>query len=86
MNPKSHLILNLDRKALPFPAGMWNEEQRNVLEPVDFVAIRTGLQWAAGQKEIKSVAIDTINIYLSIKEFNDRKKMTFDQWRDVAIV
>ena len=24
MNPESHFILNLDRKTLPFPAGMWN--------------------------------------------------------------
>ena len=43
------------------------------------------LSWIAGQKHIKSVSIDTINIYLSMKEYNDRKKMTFDQWRDVAI-
>ena len=26
----------------------------------------------------------TVNIYLAMKEFNDRKKMTFDQWKDVA--
>ena len=42
------------------------------------------LTWASKQEHIKSVAVDTINIYLSMKEFNDRKKMTFDQWRDVA--
>ena len=36
------------------------------------------------QSTIKSVAIDTINIWLAMKEFNDRKKMSYDQWRDVA--
>jgi hypothetical protein len=30
------------------------------------------------------VAIDTVNIWLAMKEFNDRKKMSFDQWKDVA--
>ena len=37
------------------------------------------------EEHIKSVSIDTINIYLSMKEFNERKKLSFDQWRDVAI-
>ena len=49
-----------------------------------FAEIKTMLTWASKQEHIKSVAIDTINIYLSMKEFNDRKKMTFDQWKDVA--
>lgn len=84
MNPKSHLILNLDRKTLPFPGGMWSEEKKNYNEPVDFATIKSMLTWASKQEHIKSVAVDTINIYLSMKEFNDRKKMTFDQWRDVA--
>lgn len=84
MNPESHLILNLDRKSLPFPGEMWKESNRNLLEPEDFVGIRTALMWASKEQSIKSIAIDTINIYLSMKEFNDRKKMTFDQWRDLA--
>lgn len=86
MNPESHLILNLDRKSLPFPGGMWEESNRNLLEPEDFAGVRTALIWASKEQSIKSIAIDTINIYLSMKEFNDRKKMTFDQWRDLAIV
>src|SRR5574344_769746 len=84
MNPQNHFILNLDRKVLPFPGGMWEEQKKNYLEPVDFAGIRNTLSWIAGQKHIKSVSIDTINIYLSMKEYNDRKKMTFDQWRDIA--
>jgi hypothetical protein len=84
MDTKSHFILNLDRKTLPFPAGMWGTEQRNYVEPKNFDEIRSALTYCAKQKEIKSVAIDTVNIYLAMKEFNDRKKMSFDQWRDIA--
>ena len=84
MDPKSHFILNLDRKTLPFPAGMWGTEQRNYVEPKNFDEIRSALAYCAKQKDIKSVAIDTVNIYLAMKEFNDRKKMSFDQWREVS--
>lgn len=79
MDPKSHFILNLDRKTLPFPGGMWDTEHKNYMEPSDFAGIKSALEWAAKQPTIKSVAIDTVNIYLAMKEFNDRKKMTFDQ-------
>ena len=79
MDPKSHFILNLDRKTLPFPAGMWGTEYRNYVEPKNFDEIRSALTYCAKQENIKSVAIDTVNIYLAMKEFNDRKKMSFDQ-------
>lgn len=84
MDPKSHFIINLDRKTLPFPAGMWDTEHRNYIEPKTFDEIRKSLDYCAKNKEIKSVAIDTVNVWLAMKEFNDRKKMTFDQWKDVA--
>lgn len=84
MDPKSHFILNLDRKTLPFPAGMWDFQHHNYMEPKDFNEIRKGLEYCAKTPQIKSVAIDTVNIYLAMKEFNDRKKMSFDQWRDLA--
>lgn len=79
MDPKSHFILNLDRKTLPFPGGMWSVEKKNYYEPTDFASIKQMLEWCAKQENIKSVAIDTVNIYLAVKEFNERKKMTFDQ-------
>lgn len=84
MDPKSHFILNLDRKTLPFPAGMWDKENKNYYETSNFEEIKSMLEWCARQPHIKSIAIDTINIYLSMKEFNDRKKMTFDKWKDIA--
>ena len=84
MNPKSHFIINLDRKTLPFPGGMWDTEHKNYVEPVDFDGIKKAINYCAKNEDIKSIAIDTVNIYLAMKEYNDRKKMTFDQWRDVA--
>lgn len=84
MDPKSHFIINLDRKTLPFPGGMWCNEKHNYCEPKDFETIRKALKYCAENPDIKSVAIDTINIWLAMKEYNDRKKMSFDQWRDVA--
>lgn len=84
MDPKSHIILNLDRKTLPFPAGMWDKEHKNYVEPKSFDEIKSVIKWCSEQPTIKSVAIDTINIYLAMKEFNDRKKMNFDQWKDLA--
>jgi hypothetical protein len=84
MDPKSHFIINLDRKTLPFPGGMWDTEHKNYLEPKDFDGIKKALEYCSKQEHIKSVSIDTINIYLAMKEFNDRRKMTFDQWKDIA--
>ena len=84
MNPETHFILNLDRKTLPFPAGMWCSEKKNYYEPKDFKEIKMMLEWCAKQEKIKSVSIDTVNIYMAMKEFNDRKKMSFDAWREVA--
>lgn len=78
MDPKSHFIINLDRKTLPFPGGMWGTEQKNYIEPDSFDGIRKALAYCAKTPEIKSVAIDTVNIWLAMKEFNDRKKMNFD--------
>lgn len=84
MDPKSHFIMNLDRKDLPIPTGMWGKEYKNYCEPKDFAEIKSMLEWIAKNPDIKSISIDTINIYLAMKEFNDRRKMTFDQWKEVA--
>lgn len=84
MDPKSHFIINLDRKTLPFPAGMWCTENKNYYETSNFAEIKGMLEWCAKQEHIKSISLDTLNIYLAMKEFNDRKKMSFDQWKDIA--
>ena len=84
MDPKTHIIVNLDRKELPFPTGMWCKENKNYIEVEEFKEIKNIVEYIAKQPIIKSITFDTLNCYLAYKEFNDRRKMTFDQWRDVA--
>jgi hypothetical protein len=85
MNPESHFIINCDRKELPFPGNWWNTKAANYASTVDYDSIIKCLDYCAKTDKIKSVSIDTLNSYLTFKEFNDRKKMTFDQWKDMAL-
>jgi hypothetical protein len=84
MNPSSHFIINLDRKTLPFPAGMWAKEKGNYLETSEIADIRACIQHCAKTLTIKSISFDTINLYLAHKEYNSRQRMTYDQWADLA--
>lgn len=84
MDPETHFIINLDRKRLPFPGKMWSEEKKNYIETDDIGQIRNAVTFCAKNPKIKSVGFDTLNLYLAYKEYNDRKKLTFDQWRDIA--
>lgn len=84
MNPESHVIINLDKKSLPMPAGMWCYEKKNYAEASSFEDLKKILKIAKDTPKIKSISIDTINVYLAMKEFNDRRKMTYDQWKDYA--
>lgn len=84
IDPKSHMIINLDKKRLPFPSNQWSKENKNYTETSDIDVIKKAIEFAAKTPTIKSISLDTINIYLAYKEYNDRKKLTFDNWRDVA--
>lgn len=84
MDPDSHYIINLDKKDLPFPSGMWGVERKNYFVTDDFAQIKACLTALSKKPEIKSVSLDTLNLYLAYKEYNDRKKLSFDNWRDVA--
>ena len=84
MSPESLFIINLDRKTLPFPAGMWETAKKNYAETSDISQIVKILQYCAKEPKIKSVMLDTLNLYLAYKEYNDRKKLTFDNWKDLA--
>lgn len=79
MNPGSHFIINLDRKKLPYPQGMWTTEKQNYKETSEISEIRGCLEWCAKNTKIKSIQLDTLNLYLAHKEYNDRKKLTYDQ-------
>ncbi len=85
MNPATHFIINLDKKELPFPNNMWSKEKGNYIATDDFATILAAITHCAKDPKIKSVSLDTLNSYLTFKEFNDRKKMTFDQWRDLTL-
>jgi hypothetical protein len=47
--------------------------------------IKKVMELAAKDPKIKSLSLDTLNSYLTFREYNDRKKMVFDQWRDLAL-
>ena len=88
MDPKTHGILNIDLKSLPFPAligKQWCSENRNYRETCDINTILKTLRAWAADPNIKSCSIDTINSYITYKEMLERRKMSFDQWKDLAI-
>lgn len=84
MDPQTHFIINLDMKDLPFPPNMWDAARKNYVETDNFDVIIKALTYCAKDPKIKSVSLDTLNLYLAYKEFNDRKKFTYDEWRGVA--
>lgn len=84
MNPKSTVIINSDRKDLPFPSnGQWIEG-RNVFTISDVKEIKSKLKELNSIPGVKSVYIDTINGIMLDKEMMDKKKLTFDKWADLA--
>lgn len=84
MKPEELFIFNLDTKDLPFPGDKWSVQNKNYVKTKDINDIRNIMKGIAKQAQIKSVLLDTLNLYLAYKEYNDRKKMTFDAWRDVS--
>lgn len=84
MDPSSHVIINLDGKELPIPGGMWCKEKQNYVETHNLETIIKVLISCAKNPQIKSISLDTLNLYLSFREYNDRKKLSFDQWRDIS--
>lgn len=87
MDPDSHIIFNLDRKPLTLPPGLWCRERKNYIltpEPATFQDIKKVIEAVSKRPDIRSITFDTLNIYLAYKEFNDRKKLVYDQWRDIA--
>ena len=75
LDPDTHMIINCDKKELPFPGNMWTKEKQNYVVTDDIKLIKQAMEFAAKNPKIKSLAIDTLNSYLTFREFNDRKKM-----------
>jgi hypothetical protein len=84
MDPKSTVIIESDRKDLPFPSnGQWNEG-RNVLMISDKNEIVKELTRLNSIPQVKTIYIDTMNGIMLDKEMNDIKKKTYDKWADLA--
>ena len=84
MDPETHFIINLDKKPLPIPGHMWNRKKGNMISTSNFEDIKKILIWISKNEKIKSVSLDTLTVYLSIKELNERKMKTYDTWKDIA--
>ena len=81
MNPKSTIIINADRKQLPFPKPELNgwKKGTNVFWESNVEKIKALLLNANKYEQIKSIYIDTINGIMLDREMNDIKKKSFDK-------
>lgn len=95
MNPETTVIINSDRKKLPFPAKDWKEGANLFTVSNIETIIGKGID-AKDPKEfgllqkinlgtkINAVVLDTINGIMIDKEMLESKKLTFDKWADLA--
>lgn len=86
LDPKSTVIINTDRKYLPFP----NPEQngwvkgKNVFWESDITRIKALLTNANKYEHIKTIYVDTLNGIMLDKEMADIKRKSYDKWSDLA--
>ena len=83
MDPEETVIINADKKKLPFKSEKW-VENTNVFITSNSVEITTLLKKIGSGSKIKSVIIDTINGIMVDKEMLESKKLTYDKWADLA--
>lgn len=95
MNPETTVIINADKKRLPFPSQDWVEGV-NMFTVSSIPAISGKgieakelkdfglLQKINSGTKIKAVIIDTINGVMVDKEMLESKKLSFDKWMDLA--
>ena len=81
MKAEETVIINSDRKRLPFPLAKhgWVVGQ-NYFEVSSIDGIQALLQKISNGSKIKSVIIDTINGVMLDAEMLESKKLTFDKW------
>jgi len=83
MDPNTTVLINADKKQLPFKLEGW-KENINLFNTSDFQTIKTLLEKIDKGSKTKSVIIDTINAIMVDKEMLERKKLSFDNWMDLA--
>jgi hypothetical protein len=95
MNPETTVIINADRKKLPFKSINWVEGtnlfQNSKVEDIIGKGVEAKeakdfgiLQKISAGNKVKSVIIDTINGIMVDREMLESKKLTFDKWADLA--
>lgn len=86
MSPESTIVINSDRKGLPFPRPEQNGwvEGKRIFTVSDVPSIKAILLKANTSDKIKAIYIDTINGIMLDKEMNDIKKKNYDKWTDLA--
>lgn len=84
IDPKSAVIINADKKALPFPSDDKWITNKNVFWETDVNKIKDLLLNANKYDHIKTIFIDTLNGIMIDKEMNDIRKKSYDKWADLA--
>lgn len=86
MDPSSTVVINADRKSLPFPKPKINGwmKDKNVFWESDMSKVKSICTHANKYENIKSIFVDTVNGIMLDREMNDIKKKSYDKWADLA--
>jgi len=83
MSPEDTVIINSDKKNLPFQEPTW-EEGKNLFITSEQTEILSLLSSINKGSKVKSVIIDTIQGIIVDYEMLESRKLTFDKWADLA--
>jgi hypothetical protein len=84
MDPEKTIIINADKKSLPFPGEDRWIVNKNVFNIDDMKTIMPLLKRVGESGKIKNVIIDTANGVMIAKEMRDIKLHGYDKWKDLA--
>lgn len=88
LDPKTTFIFDADKKGEPWRGWrkQYNTESKNYLRTSDTDSILQMLDRIENGdlRHVKTVVIDTLNAIMVDMELAQRRKQTFDQWRDLA--
>lgn len=83
LDPASTIIIESDKKDLPFPGKNW-VLGRNVFQESTVEGVKELLATCSATPSIKVVCVDTINAIMLDREMEERKKKSYDKWMDLA--
>ena len=90
LNPEETLIINADRKPLPFKgwSDIYSKEKKNYLEtsqPATIKRIIGEVETNPDAKNIKIIVIDTANAIMIDDEMRRMAEKGYDKWQDLAV-